>query len=256
MSAARITVSSVALGPEADATLLRNIATWGGGRNYVVSDARQIPEIFVKEAKGAATPGSDDDGTIAVVMRQPALFGGTSTVPGLRGRNVVTRKPQAIDLLATDRGDPLLTTWPVGLGRTAMLAVDVEGRWTRDWLKWRGFGSFLTTVVRVLSPRRPSATSLEVTSGEGRRTARALTLSLEARDAAGQRQNLLAPKIRVTGEGDVRGSVPLAQVAPGRYEARVVADTTRPLRFAVETTTGTGASPHSRLGLGCGIPAG
>ena len=28
------------------------------------------------------------------------------------------------------------------------------------------------------------------------------------------------------------------KVAPGRYEARVVADTTRPLRFAVETDTG------------------
>ena len=153
-SAARITVSSVAFGPEADATLLRNMATWGGGRSYAVQDAQQIPEIFVKEAKGASTPGFEERASLDVALQQSRwLLGAASNAPGLSGRNVVTRKTQAIDLLSTKQGDPLLTAWPAGLGRTAMFAADLDGRWSGHWLSWRGYGAFLTTVVRVLSPR-------------------------------------------------------------------------------------------------------
>ena len=77
MSAAHITVSTVALGPDADAALLRNLATWGGGRSYVVQDAQQIPEIFVTEARNAATPDDEDASNIA---RQSARAG---AVPGI-----------------------------------------------------------------------------------------------------------------------------------------------------------------------------
>jgi hypothetical protein len=242
MSAARMTVSSVALGPEADVTLLRNLATWGGGRNYAVQDAQQIPEIFVKEAKGAATPGYDDGATITSVLRQPDVFPGVSRVPGVLGRNTVTRRPQAIDLVATSKGDPLLSVWPAGLGRTAMLAVDLEGRWTREWARWPELGGFLSTLVRSLAARRPSALSLGIVAGDGPREARALTVTLEARDADGRRANLLSPRVRVTGGAGQSALVSLSQVAPGRYEARTVADLGAPLRFVMEAPPGDRAS--------------
>ena len=60
MVAARITVSTVAVGPSADPELLRNIASWGKGRGYMVADATQLPQIFVKEAKNATTPAFDE----------------------------------------------------------------------------------------------------------------------------------------------------------------------------------------------------
>ena len=53
MTEARITLSTVAVGPSADPELLKNLATWGNGRAYAVADAAQVPEIFVKEAKNA-----------------------------------------------------------------------------------------------------------------------------------------------------------------------------------------------------------
>lgn len=242
MSAASMTVSSVALGPEADVTLLRNLATWGGGRNYAVQDAQQIPEIFVKEARGAATPGYDDDATITTVVRQPQMFAGVSRVPGVLGRNTVTRRPQAIDLLATSQGDPLLVLWPAGLGRTAMLAVDLDGRWTREWARWPELGSFLSTVVRALAARRPPAWSLAVVPGDGPREARTLTVTLDAREGDGRRANLLSPRVTVTGAAGQRAVVELAQVAPGRYEARTVADLGAPLRFVMDTPAAARAS--------------
>lgn len=56
MVVGKITVSSIAVGPSADAELLGNIAKWGKGRNYTVEDARQVPQIFVKEAKEDSEP--------------------------------------------------------------------------------------------------------------------------------------------------------------------------------------------------------
>ena len=72
MTEARITLSTVAVGPSADPELLKNLATWGKGRAYAVADAAQVPEIFVKEAKNAATPGFDEK-TITPVVKTRGL---------------------------------------------------------------------------------------------------------------------------------------------------------------------------------------
>ena len=60
MATARITVSTVAVGPSADPELLRNIARWGKGRTYQVADAKELPQIFVKEARNAGTAAFDE----------------------------------------------------------------------------------------------------------------------------------------------------------------------------------------------------
>ena len=70
-----ITVSSVAVGPSADPELLRNIAKWGKGRAYQVADAKELPQIFVKEAKNAATPAFDEK-QIKPVVKTPAFLTG------------------------------------------------------------------------------------------------------------------------------------------------------------------------------------
>ena len=60
MTDAKMTVSSIAVGPAADVELLTNIAKWGKGRSYAVADAKEVPQIFVKEAKNAVTPSFDE----------------------------------------------------------------------------------------------------------------------------------------------------------------------------------------------------
>jgi uncharacterized membrane protein len=234
MTDARVTVSTVALGAEADVMLLRNLATWGGGRSYVVEDARQVPEIFVKEAKDAVEQGVDEQDGIRPVRgaidlwRDPA-----AEFPVLQARNAVTRKPGAIDLLSTSRGDALLTVWPAGLGRTAMFAADVDGRWTRDWLAWPGFGSFLGTLVRSLAPRHLPARALSVTAGDRQGPLRVLTVALEARDRQGRAEGFLTPVIDVRAANLQPGRFALQQIGTGRYEARVVVDVTEPLTFSL-----------------------
>ncbi len=239
MSAAHITVSTVALGPDADAGLLRNLATWGGGRSYVVQDAAQIPEIFVTEARNAATPEAEDATHIRARVREPLPFLDPQvTLPALQGRNLVTRKPEAIEWLSTPSGDPLLTTWPAGLGRTAMFAADLDGAWTRDWLAWRGLGRLLDGAVRSLAPRRAPSSSIEVTAGERVGSQAPLTIALDARDLDGRPEEGLSPSVEVRSATARLGSFPLAQVSSGRYVAHVAADLTEPLFFSVPGPTG------------------
>jgi Ca-activated chloride channel family protein len=235
MVGARITVSTVAVGPSADPELLRNIAKWGKGRAYQVADAKELPQIFVKEAKNAATPAFDEK-QIKPIVKTPAFLTGVdlARIPPLKGRTATVLKDTALELMATDEGDPLLAFWPIGLGRTAVFASDVKDRWAANWVTWRGSGPFFSSVARALERRRPPAAELEVVPGPVHGHARSIRISIEARDANGRHRDLLRPVAQVrAGEGSSR-DVSLRQVAPGRYETVLVADAAEPLRVTLD----------------------
>jgi uncharacterized membrane protein len=221
---AKITVSSIAVGPAADRELLTNIAKWGRGRSYVVEDAREVPQIFVKEAKDAATPAFDE-GAITPVVKAEAFLEGVdlSGAPSLRGRTATVVKDTALELLTTEDGDPLLAFWPIGLGRSAVFASDVKDRWASDWLGWRGYGPFFAAVVRGLERQRPSPVVLDVVERPVQNGARSIGVYLEVRDAQGNYRDLLSPVVRVQSSGGETVDVSLRQTGPGRYEGSVSA---------------------------------
>jgi Ca-activated chloride channel family protein len=221
MSEARITVSSIAVGPAADRELLHNIAVWGKGRDYSVQNAKDLPEVFVKEAKNAATPAFDEK-DITPVVKAPSFFGGidVARAPRLKGLTATVIKDAALEVLSTDEGDPLLAFWPVGLGRTAVFTSDVKDRWAANWIRWRGYGPFFAAVVHAVERPRPRPLRLDVVPGSIEAGQRTVTISLEARDSAGLYRNLLRPSVRVVADQS-SADVPLRQVAPGRYEASV-----------------------------------
>ncbi len=239
MVAAHITVSSVAVGPAADDELLGNIAKWGKGRSYVVQDPKDVPQIFVKEAKNAMTPGFDEKG-ITPIVKSPAFLTGVDLehLPALKGRTVTIIKDNALQVITSDNDDPLLAFWPVGLGRTAVFASDVKDRWAADWVKWPGYEPFFASVVRSVQRQRPPAVALDVTPGPIHGRARTVGIAVEARDADGLYRNLLRPVVKVQAAGGPAASVTLRQVAPGRYESSVIADATKTL-----TVTNAGLDP-------------
>ena len=243
MTEARITVSTVAVGPSADPELLKNLASWGNGRAYAVADATQVPEIFVKEAKSAASPGFDEK-AITPVLKSPGFLSSVdlSRMPKLRGRTATVLKDGALELMATDEEDPLLAFWPIGLGRTAVFASDVKDRWAADWVRWRGYGPFFASLVRALQRQRSPALALEVSPGPVRAGSRAVAVAVEARDATGGYENLKSPVLRLkqttaAGAGPRAASIARVvtrQVAPGRYEAVVMADARQLLDIGIE----------------------
>ncbi len=54
MAQDRITVSTVALGTDADQRLLEQIARWGNGRYYFTDNPQSVPQIFTRETMTAA----------------------------------------------------------------------------------------------------------------------------------------------------------------------------------------------------------
>jgi Ca-activated chloride channel family protein len=239
MANARITVSSIAVGPSADPELLRNIARWGKGRSYAVADAKQLPEIFVKEAKNASTPAFDEKEIIPIV-KAPAFLAGQdlARVPHLKGLTATVLKDTALEVLVTDDDEPLLAFWPIGLGRTAVFTSDVKDRWAADWVKWKGYGPFFTSIVRALERRRPPAVALSVTPGPVHGAARALAIAIEARHPNGHYRDLLHPAVEVrpmrpSGRRAAPAKVALRQVAPGRYEASLIVDAAQPVTISV-----------------------
>ena len=243
MVEAKMTVSSIAVGPAADVELLTNIAKWGKGRSYVVEDAKEVPQIFVKEAKDAATPSFDEKSLKPVIKARGFLSGIDFTrAPSLRGRTATVVKDTALELLATEEGDPLLAFWPIGLGRSAVFASDVKDRWASDWLRWRGYGPFFSSVVHALERQRPLPVALTITEGPIRAGARPITATIESRDAHGRYRDQLRPAV-VVRAGDGTTSRQIArQIAPGRYEARVVADARQRLTISVEDVPDGGAT--------------
>ena len=237
MTEVRITMSTVAVGPSADPELLKNLAQWGKGRAYAVADAAQVPEIFVKEAKTAASPGFDEK-TITPVVKSPGFLSSVnlSRMPKLKGRTATVLKDGALELVATDEEDPLLAFWPIGLGRTAVFASDVKDRWAADWVRWRGYGPFFASLIRALQRQRTPALSLEVSPGPVRGGGRTIAVAVEARDAAGQYDNLRNPVVQVRPQksGAALSRVVTRQVAPGRYEATVMADAAQILSLGIE----------------------
>jgi hypothetical protein len=143
-------------------------------------------------------------------------------------------KDNAIEMLATEDGDPLLAFWPIGLGRSAVFASDVKDRWATDWLKWKGYGPFFASVVRAIARQRAAGVGVEVVSGVARGSTRPLTVTVEARDAHGNYLDRLKPSVVVEAADGRKVSQTARQVAPGRYEARVVADAAQPLTVTVD----------------------
>jgi Ca-activated chloride channel family protein len=235
MVEAKMTVSSIAVGPAADVELLTNIGKCGKGRSYVVEDAKEVPQIFVKEAKNAINPSFDEKSLKLVVKAKGFLEGvDMSKAPALRGRTAVVSKDNAIEMVTTEDGDPLLAFWPIGLGRSAVFAGDVKDRWASDWLKWKGYGPFFASVVRAIARQRAAGVGVDVVAGAARGSSRPVAVNIEARDAHGNYLDRLKPAVTVTA-GDGRSVSQVArQVAPGRYEARVIADASQALVVAVD----------------------
>jgi len=162
MAAERITVSTVALGPDADQPLLEEIARLGKGRFYVADDPGQTPQIFAKETVTASKSALNEQPFSAALVRPTRVLAGIrlDEAPFLLGYVITRPKPTAVVILATETGDPLLAWWRYGLGMSAAFTADAKARWAAEWLSWPQFGAFWAQVVRhVMRRQTPAAPS-------------------------------------------------------------------------------------------------
>ena len=133
-----ITISTVAVGLDADRRLLFNIAEKCDGRFYVTNELSNIPAIFAKETFMATKEYLNNRTFTPKITGNHKVIEniGAEGLPNLRGYIGSSMKPSAIQLLASDKDDPILAVWNYGSGRAAAWASDVSGKWNGEWIGW------------------------------------------------------------------------------------------------------------------------
>ncbi len=218
MADSDITVSSVAVGQEADRELLANIATWGRGRSYFIEDAERVPRIFIQETQIASQSTLVEEAIETTVVTSVEAFTDIDldAAPPLRGYVRTLAKETAEVLIQSDSENPLLARWRYGLGRTAVFTSDVKNRWAADWLTWEGYGKFWSQLVRE-TMRRDGGEELDFVV---ERVGNEALITVSALTEEGAYRTDLDPRLRVVGPGGEETSLSFQQVGPGTFQAR------------------------------------
>lgn len=220
MIAESITVTTVGLGPEANAELLRSIADSGGGRFHAVPDPNSLPKIFTRETELVAQQAAVEEWfPVEQVGNADFLKGiSVSSAPLLHGYVSTELKPAPAQLiLQSDRGEPILARWRAGLGWALAWTSDVKNGWAVEWLRWPNFGRFWGQLVREhmrVKRRREVDMKTDVDGSH-------VTATVDAFTPDERFDNEWTSKliVRQMGSKAEPREVPLRQVAPGRYAA-------------------------------------
>jgi Mg-chelatase subunit ChlD len=214
MAGERITVSTVAIGRDADPDIMRNIASWGRGRSYAARDLFSIPQILTAEALLATRAYVIEERFMPRAVGHSLLLADLGAIPEVRGYLATAPKPSADVALISHQDDPILATWSYGLGRAAAITTDARFRWTAAWAGWPRAASFWSQVVRWTMSRETGPLDVHV-SLEGDRA----RVVLDARTQDGSPIVTWDARAIVVGDGGEAAREPLVQTRPGWYEA-------------------------------------
>lgn len=216
--ASGVTLSSIAIGADADQHTMEDLAKRGGGRYYYSPEAESIPRIFSRETILVARNYIVEEPFTPAIKTGGGLIRGFESIaiPTIAGYVGTTKKEQATLWMETHKGDPLLVSWRVGLGKSIAFTSDAEARWAKSWVDWEGYPKFWTQVVRFsLGARETSGLTASATiDADG-----VMRIEAEASDPAGNFANFKEVRAEVVGPDRKRAEVALRQTGPGRYAA-------------------------------------
>jgi hypothetical protein len=135
-----ITLSTIALGSDADIKLMEYLAVNGGGRFYDVRNVANLPGVFARETLLVAGNYIIEEDFIPKMV-SPAYNPFKGGAPLLHGYIGTTLKPGAEEILTTHRNHPLYARFHYGLGKTVAFTSDSYGLWTKNLLSSSDFPS-------------------------------------------------------------------------------------------------------------------
>jgi Ca-activated chloride channel homolog len=154
----KITVSTVAIGAEADVRIMKRISQYGGGFFHQTIDPTSLPQIVIQQLQeDPPEPPKGERELTPVQERGSEILAGFSvkSYPRLLGYIETELKRGAyLDLMLPreDRKTPLMASWRYEKGRVAALTTDFDGRWSRNWTQWSALQTFWDKVLSWLHP--------------------------------------------------------------------------------------------------------
>jgi hypothetical protein len=136
-----VTVSTIAIGREANVDLLATISRDGGGAFYQTDSPDTLPAITIRDV-------DQHSGDLTMVEKEfrPHVTPGNPVfenagdriLPPIRGYVSTELKPGArLDAYVERDGqrEPLVASWHFSAGKTLAVTTDASGRWSAEWLR-------------------------------------------------------------------------------------------------------------------------
>jgi len=216
----QITLSTIAIGEDADTSLLDQLARWGAGRYYFADRPEDIPRLTLLESE-IARSAPVVEGAVQPALDRPHPIVrdfAPAELPDLAGYVATTARPAADVVLRSPEDDPLLAAWQYGLGRAVAWTPTAGAPWAAAWTRWDGFERFWAQTVRYTLPEPdsgPLQVRIEARPGGAR-------LVVDALQPGGAPLDLATVNARVTLPGGEQRAFDVPQTAPGRYTQDLV----------------------------------
>lgn len=210
-----ITLSTVAVGADSDQKLLERLANQCGGRYYYTDVGTGIPKIFTQEIILSGKSYLVNREFTPIITSQSELIEGLmeDEVPTLLGYVGASPKERSTVILQSDEGDPILTTWQYGLGRTVAWNTDANNEWTANWANWENYVQLWDNMINyVVSNTNLDGDSLEV---EQEGSSAVITYHTKSYDT-----DTTVKAVCTDADGNMR-ELELDPVAPGEYQAKL-----------------------------------
>jgi Mg-chelatase subunit ChlD len=244
-----VTITTIALGREADAGFLERLASYGRGAFHETGEASSLPEIVLgefetqgrektlQERELRPLPAADSPvvGDLArVEPRWPAVLGLVET----------ELKPQArLDVGVSGSDAPLIASWEFGRGRAVAVTTDADGRWSDRWIRWDQWSRLWTDVLRWLVPEsRVPQPRFAVAYRDG---------ALEVDYSRFEEESAGSVIARITAPEGQISEIRLSRTAPGHFHGRFATLAAGDYRIEIRGPRGAITDPS----LGYTVPA-
>ncbi len=181
-----ITVTTVALGEDADQAELERVAGRSGGRFYFTDNIRNVPKIFTAETENITETNAVEQTVRALPAKLVQALAGIDfdSAPPLGGYVASEPRPTAeVLLVSSDRSEPILARWRFGLGRVVVATTDAQGVWSADWPTWSGFSDLWLRLAEDSLRRDPPGRLRVATRALGRRGVISVRVPIERPEA-------------------------------------------------------------------------
>lgn len=153
-----ISISSIAIGSGADKNLLKGISDGGKGRFYSLSNAKDIPNVFLKEQEIMSKSYLNDRVIYPKAYYNSPGITYDDQIP-LYGYISTSLKSASELILESDKDEPILSYWKYGLGEVFAWTSDFSGNWSRDIVSSQSGVLTAVEIVKYISENKYSDNS-------------------------------------------------------------------------------------------------
>jgi Ca-activated chloride channel family protein len=237
------TVSTIAIGKDADFSLLDGISKYGGGGYFQTDSAKNLPQIFVEDFKqhGGDVTMVENEFTPHTTTPNPVLkdYAGRA-LPPLLGYVTTELKPRAtLDAYVDRQGrrDPVIASWKYEAGKTLAVTTDASGRWSGPWIARNSFAPVWDRILAWMTPESAAEQKTDVALGY--QAGRIQVKLTDYSDQPGFESHLMTAT--VTRPDGTRATTALGEEAPGELAGAI--DAPAPGTYYIEVKSADSKAP-------------